>query len=674
VRSFIGLVNFFRRFIPHFADVAHPLTILTSKTPDFVWGSEQQAAFAALKQSLLTSPLLDYPRKNDKFVLATDASDIGLGAVLSTNRGTVIEYASRTLNKAEGNYSTTEKECLAIVWAVHKFRHYLIGAHFLLETDHKPLEWLASTKASKSRSQRLERWSLELRAFDFSIVHRPGAENPHADALSRHPLQLVTVESSISPATLVQAQRSDPVLSQVINQIEANQQPQNTGQWRKFPLRRYRQLWHQLELHDSVLYRKIKHPSIAEAKVLIVAPTSLCKKFLHMAHDASGHQGTLARLLDFTYWVGMAREVGKYCTCCTTCQMAKAPATPPAPLQPIVTSRPWEMVAVDILKVPMSSRGNNYLLVAQDYFSKWPFAIALPDQKATTIVKALRDQVFTMVGPPRKLHSDQGRNFESHILSELCKAFGVEKSHTTPYHPMGDGLVERINRSLLNLLRTLMEKRSNWEDHLQLLLFAYRTTQHSTTKMSPYEVLFGQNPPLLQLPCSPTLTFPDPGDYSSQLQQKLAEMYEMVKANLIESAEVQKKNYPGQNQAKFTVGQRVFLDDPTRGKLDPRWSGPWEIISVKGPLTLELRVGSSKRVVHVNRVRPLLTGDVDNSAPRESSSPPPFTYYDSVTEDRTPRDNDLAQDPMDNNRPHHTVTRSGRIVRPPDYYGITGNS
>ena len=445
------------------------------------------------------------------------------------------------MNKAEGNYSTIEKECLAIVWAVHEFRHYLIGAHFLLETDHKPLEWLASTKASKSRSQCLERWSLELHAFDFSVVHRPGAENPYA--LSRHPLQLVTVESSLSPATLVQAQRSDPVLSQVINQIEANQQPQNTEQWRKFPLRRYRQLWHQPELHDSVLYCKIKHPSIAEAKLLIVAPTSLCKKFLHMAHDASGHQGTdktLARLSDFTYWVGMAREVGNYCTCCTTCQMVKAPATPPAPLQPIVTSRPWEMVAVDILKVPMSSRGNNYLLVAQDYFSKWPFAIALPDQKVTTIVKALRDQVFTMVGPPRRLHSDQGRNFESHILSELCKAFGVEKSHTTPYHPMGDGLV--------------VCKKKQLEVVFPVRLFLHEASSARNDSFSQTE------PPNIQqqrchlikccvdkiphyfscLNCSPTLTFPDPGDYSSQLQQKLAEMYEMVKANLIESAEVQK--------------------------------------------------------------------------------------------------------------------------------------
>ena len=146
-----------------------------------------------------------------------------------------------------------------------------------------------------------------------------------------------------------------------------------------------------------------KHPATSEEKLVIVAPTSVYKKFLHMAYDTSGHQGTaktLTRLSEFTYWVGMARDAGQYCTCCVTCQKAKAPARPPAPLQPIVTTRPWELVAVDILKVPPSNRGNNYLLVAQDYFSKWQFAIALPNQNS--IVKALRDQVFTVVGTPSK--------------------------------------------------------------------------------------------------------------------------------------------------------------------------------------------------------------------------------------------------------------------------------
>ena len=265
----------------------------------------------------------------------------------------------------------------------------------------------------------------------------------------------MNVESSLDHVAIAQVQRSDPVLSQLVSQLEANQPPQVAGNWRKFPLRRYLQLWQQLFLQDSVLYRKMKHHSAAEEKLLIVAPATLHK------NDAAGHQGTnkiLARLLDFTYWVGIAKNARRYCTNCITCQMVKAPARPPAPLQPIVTNRPWELVAVDILKVPMSSRGNQYLLVAQDTPSG-----PLPDQKATTIVTTLQDQIFTMVGPPQRLHSDQGRNFESHILSELCKAFGVEKSRTTPYHPMGDGLVERMNRSLLNLLRTLMERQFNWK-------------------------------------------------------------------------------------------------------------------------------------------------------------------------------------------------------------------
>ena len=179
------------------------------------------------------------------------------------------------------------------------------------------------------------------------------------------------------------------------------------------------------------------------------------------------------------------------------------------------------MVAVDILKVPMSSRGNQYLLVIQDYFSKWPFAIPLPDQKAERIVQALKDQVFTLVGPPHRLHSDQGRNFESYILLELCKAFGVTKSQTTPYHPMGDGLVERMNCSLLNLLHALVKMESDWEEHVQLLLFVYRITKHSITKLSPYEILFGQNPAPLHFPAPPIDAIHGPHDYSSQLQRKL---------------------------------------------------------------------------------------------------------------------------------------------------------
>ena len=180
VRSFLGLVNFYRRFIPKFADIAAPLTNLTGSKVTFTWQDKHQKALELLKQALISPPVLDYPRWTDQFVLTTDDSDIGLGAVLSTARGTVVEYASRTLSAAEKNYATIEKECLAVVWAVRKFHHYLIGAGFTLETDHKPLEWLESARTSRAHSQRLERWSLELRAYEFNFVYKPTRMQTHS--------------------------------------------------------------------------------------------------------------------------------------------------------------------------------------------------------------------------------------------------------------------------------------------------------------------------------------------------------------------------------------------------------------------------------------------------------------------------------------------------------------
>jgi len=162
--SFLGLANFYRRFIPLFADISAPLTPLTSNKVAFEWTPTHQQAFTNIKQALISPPTLDYPQQTDRFVLTIDASDVGLGAVLSTSRGTVVEYASRALTPAEKSYTTIEKECLAIVWAARRFRHYLLGAPFTLQTDHKPLLWLESAKESHAMSQKQERWALQLRA------------------------------------------------------------------------------------------------------------------------------------------------------------------------------------------------------------------------------------------------------------------------------------------------------------------------------------------------------------------------------------------------------------------------------------------------------------------------------------------------------------------------------
>ena len=263
------------------------------------------------------------------------------------------------------------------MWATRKFRHYLIGAPFIIQTDHKPLEWLESSKSSKARSQRLERWSLELRAYDFHIVHRPGITNQHADALSRRPIALVALSPPLEAAEIAKAQRADPVLSTVIELLEQGTSPPKGREWLKFPLKRYRQLWPQLAIHQAILCRKIKSPTMTDSQLLLVVPSSLHKLFLQLAHDDFGYQGvdrTMSKLSSMAYWIGMGRRVADHCKFCVKCQYCKSPAPKPAPLQPVLATRPWEMVAVDILKVPVSTNGNQYLLVAQDYFSKWPFA------------------------------------------------------------------------------------------------------------------------------------------------------------------------------------------------------------------------------------------------------------------------------------------------------------
>ena len=306
----------------------------------------------------------------------------------------------------------------------------------------------------------------------------------------------------------------------------------------------------------------------------------------------------------------MARDVAQYCNHCIKCQTTKGRPGVPAPLQPVIASRPWELVAIDVLKVPMSLQGNEYILVAQDYFSKWPLAVPMPDQKAKRIVQILKDQVFTVVGPPEKLHSDQGRNFESYILSELCKAFRITKSHTTPYHPIGDGLVERMNRTLLNLLHTYtdLEGHGDWEEHLQLLLFAYRTTKHSSTELSPHEVLFGYNPPSLLVPTS---NVPEPMDlakHSTVLCKKLLELRELVESNIVVSAYCLQKTYRSGESITLSANQKVLVDNPTCGKLDAHWTGPWTVIQQDGT-SVKIKMGAKKQVVHVNHVHPLLQKD-----------------------------------------------------------------
>ena len=242
-------------------------------------------------------------------------------------------------------------------------------------------------------------------------------------------------------------------MKEIFQALSRSSKKPSGQKWKVSPLKRYRQLWSQLEVVQGIVCRTYTPDSAGDSVTVPVLPQPLQQQALQSNHDtpSAGHLGvdkTLHRLRHEAYWVGMAGDIETYCRQCTRCQQSKAPAPIRAPLTSVPIGKPWQMIAVDILEVPVSRNNNRYLLVIQDYFTKWADAIPLHDQTALSVTTALVN-VFSRFGIPDIVHSDQGRNFESTLLKQTLEAFGVSKTRTTAYHPQRDCMVERFNRSLL---------------------------------------------------------------------------------------------------------------------------------------------------------------------------------------------------------------------------------
>ena len=421
VQQFIGIASYYRRYIANFAQIAAPLHRLTQKGVTFEWNQECENAFAGLKNRLSTAPILSFPQfdsKADVFLLYTDASSVGLGAVLEQNDA-VIAYASRALTQGERQYSTIQKECLAIVYATKQFCHYILGRWFKLITDHAPLQWLNAQKMEGF----LCRWALSLQEYDFSIVYQKGSQNQNADALSRletntecsFPTASTILQSSTFLTELKEAQEKDDLIQQLIEPLRTSQSTLKGRHWRRNPYRRYRQIFHQLVFINGVVYRKYAPGPTSETVTVPIIPKALHHHVIHRNHDphSSGHLGadkTLSQLRNEAYWAGMSIHVDKYCHECVVCQSCKLPA-PQKALCSVPVGNPWQMVAVDVLQVPISYHNNRYLLVIQDYFTKWVEAIPMPDQTAVRITNELV-KLFATLGFPQVVHSDLGKNLK----------------------------------------------------------------------------------------------------------------------------------------------------------------------------------------------------------------------------------------------------------------------
>ena len=504
VSSFLGLAGYYRRFIPNFGAIAKPLTL--KKTKDyknipFEWTKADQEAFDKLRQHLISPPILAYPDFNKEFILFTDACDYGVGAVLSQvqdNGEVVIAYASRQLKSPEMKFATVEKEALAVIFAIKQFRHYLAGKPFTVVSDHRPLQWLASQKDNNGR---LGRWAVLLAGYDYKIVYRPGRVHQNADYLSRLRVAAITaLQDGGCPTTIANKQSEDKLCQAILKYLNHGirdvENESETPIWvKEIDL---------FEFINGILYRRappLRNKRRNEILYQIVLPHSLKRKVLEKFHDdpSSGHLAFLRTYLKvsaFYYWPDMRKEIKRYCETCETC-VANSKSNLKTLLHPIeLATEPFQIVGIDFLGPikPASPKGNSCILVITDYFSKWVEAVALPDQRALTTVDAFHSTITQRHGPPKVIISDRGSNFTSKLFSAYCEKLHIQHRFTTAYHPASNGETERFNRTLISMLRKILQDGHHveWDDMLGDVCFAYRSSVHIVPLRLPATCYMGE--------------------------------------------------------------------------------------------------------------------------------------------------------------------------------------
>jgi hypothetical protein len=443
IRSFLGHARFYRKFIKDFSKIARPLCNLLAKDVLFDFNDKCQIAFEILKKTLTSTPIIQPPNWGLPFEIMCDASDYVVGAVLGQRVEKlphVIYYASKTLNDAQLNYSTTKKELLAVVFALDKFRSYLLGSKVLVYSNHAALKYLLSKKDAKSR---LIWWILLLQEFDIEIRDKKGSENVVANHLSRLVVDfnedvVPIAETFLDEQLMHISQIPAPWFADIVNYLVTAQIPSH---WTKQDRSKFLVGVKYFFWDDPYLFKYCPDQIIRRC-----IPENEYQKILSFCHDhaCGGHfssKKTAAKILQSGfYWPSIFRDAYAYCSTCERCQkLGSIGRRNMMPLNPILIVELFEVWGIDFMGPFPNSYGYLFILVAVDYVSKWVEAIACKMNDHRVVLHFLKENVFARFGTPRAIISDGGKHFCNRFFKQLMKKYGITHKVATPYHPQTSG-------------------------------------------------------------------------------------------------------------------------------------------------------------------------------------------------------------------------------------------
>ena len=589
LQQFLGLCNYYKKFIQGLAEIAVPLYNLLKKDQKWQWAEDCQNAFDTLKTKLISPPCLRLPDPNKQYYLYCDASGYAIGGILSQKDEVgyyVVSFNGRILKGAELNYTITEKECLAVVYNIIFYQVYIGYSEFVCITDHSAILWLLNKAIV---SGRLARWIYALQDKNFTIVHRAGTVHTNVDALSR-PVLSMAIQTEIMDTLNNTHDDKIESKSRIIDPYE-DDVLLHYLQYKKFKpgctknqVNRIKKVCdHYSLINDRIMYRADKMDGVFN----IAIPPIIEREDLIAKAHLLGHFGVISTyntLKQHYYWHNMMNTIKSQIKKCEICNRHQKAPIIHHPAQVLPVTGLFDRIGIDLIGGLSETReGLKYIMVITEYLSKYPYACAIRSKQASEIAEHLTVYI-TLFGPPKVILSDQGTEFNNSIVKQICDTVGMEHRVTSAYNPRTNGHTERFNGTLINSLKKHTETNPlDWPKWIPFVLMAYRSRIHSNTNFSPYELVFGRRMNYFEN-WEPQI----PNDFNDAILERTKEIKKMVEQDQPKAVETISKNQEKQKviqDSAVNVEQMPLAEKSTvyvkveglKGKLEASFRGPYTV-------------------------------------------------------------------------------------------------